>query len=302
MMEKTKLITVVGTNASGKSALGIELARRFNGEIISADSRQIFEGFDLCCGKVNAEERAMAVHHMLDVRKVGEPFSVSDFQEGCYRLIPEIAARGHVPFIVGGTGLYVAAVVRGYELMQGEPDMELRAELEQKELSELYPLLPPDELERLKNNPSDWKNKRRIIRCIEKSRTPRPESKDNVPRFDTLQLGLTWPMEIMEERIWKRLEQRLDEGMLDEVREYLAAGGNPQHLHDLGLEYRFILRYLTGEFKTEEVFKEELARAIRQFTKRQVTWFKRDESIHWLNTAADYKAEAAVLVEEFLNS
>ena len=301
-MDKTKIIAVVGTNASGKSALGIDLARQFNGEIISADSRQIFEGFDLCCGKVNAEERAMAVHHMLDVRKVGEPFSVSDFQEGCYKLIPEIAERGHVPFIVGGTGLYVAAVVRGYELMQGEPDAALRAELEQKELSELYPLLPDEERERLKRNPSDWKNKRRIIRCIEKSRTPRPEVKEAEPRFNALQLGLTWPMEIMEERIWKRLEQRLKEGMLDEVRDYLAAGGKPQHLHDLGLEYRFILRYLTGEIKGEAAFKEELARAIRQFTKRQVTWFKRDESIHWLNTAGDYRAEAAALVEKFLNS
>lgn len=301
-MEKTKIIAVVGTNASGKSALGIELARRFDGEIISADSRQIFEGFDLCCGKVNAEERAMAVHHMLDVRKVGEPFSVSDFQESCYQLIPEIAGRGHVPFIVGGTGLYVAAVVRGYELMQGEPDMALRAELEQKELDELYPLLPVEELERLKQNPSDYRNKRRIIRCIEKSRTPRPEAKPAEPRFDALQLGLTWPMEIMEKRIWKRLEQRLEEGMLDEVRDYLAAGGEAQHLYDLGLEYRFILRYLTGEIKDEATFKEELARAIRQFTKRQVTWFKRDESIRWLDVRGDYTAEAAALVEEFLNT
>ena len=301
-MDKTKIIAVVGTNASGKSALGIDLARQFNGEIISADSRQIFEGFDLCCGKVNAEERAMAVHHMLDVRKVGEPFSVSDFQEDCYRLIPEIAGRGHVPFIVGGTGLYVAAVVRGYELMQGEPDMALRAELEEKELEELYPLLPEDERERLRQNPSDWKNKRRIIRCIEKSRTPRPEKAEAEPRFHALQLGLTWPMDVMEKRIWKRLEQRLEEGMLDEVRDYLAAGGEPRHLYDLGLEYRFILRYLTGEIKGEAAFKEELARAIRQFTKRQVTWFKRDESIHWLNTAGDYRSEAAALVEEFLNS
>ena len=301
-MQKTKIIAVVGTNASGKSALGIDLARRFNGEIISADSRQIFEGFDLCCGKVNAEERAMAVHHMLDVRKIGEPFSVSDFQEGCYRLIPEIAARGRVPFIVGGTGLYVASVVRGYELMQGEPDTKLRAELEQKELSELYPLLPADELERLRQNPSDYRNKRRIIRCIEKSRTPRRTDRAAEPRFDALQLGLTWPMEIMEERIRKRLEQRLEEGMLDEVRDYLASGGKPQHLYDLGLEYRYILRYLSGEFKSEAAFKEELARAIRQFTKRQITWFKRDESIHWLDTGGDYRAEAAALAERFLNS
>ncbi|MBQ2895733.1 MAG: tRNA (adenosine(37)-N6)-dimethylallyltransferase MiaA [Oscillospiraceae bacterium] len=300
-MNKTKIIAVVGTNASGKSALGIELAQRFDGEIISADSRQVFEGFDLCCGKVTAEERALVPHHMLDVRRIGEAFSVSDFQEMSYRLIPEIAGRGHVPFIVGGTGLYVAAVVRDYELMQGEPDMALRAELDEKTLDELYPLLPDSERERLRQNPSDWRNKRRIIRCIEKSRQPTPAAKASAPRFDALQLGLTWPMEIMEQRIWKRLEQRLAEGMLDEVRDYLAAGAEAQHLHDLGLEYRYILRYLSGEFRSEAAFKDELARAIRQFTKRQITWFKRDESIHWLDIHGDYRSEAEALVEKFLN-
>lgn len=178
-MEKEKLICVVGTNASGKSALGIALAQRFGGEILSADSRQIFEGFDLCCGKVTAEERALVPHHLLDVRKIGEPFSVSDYQSECYRLIPEIVGRGHVPMLVGGTGLYVSAVVKGYALMQGEPDEALRKELEGKELEELYPLLPPQELQRLKGNPSDYRNKRRIIRCIEKSRSGEQAAAEN---------------------------------------------------------------------------------------------------------------------------
>ena len=299
-MEKQKIITVVGTNASGKSALGIALAQRLGGEIISADSRQIFEGFDLCCGKVTAEERALVPHHLLDVRKIGEPFSVSDYQSECYRLIPEIAARGHVPMIVGGTGLYVSAVVKGYALMQGEPDMALRAELEAKTLEELYPLLPPDELSRLKANPSDYRNKRRIIRCIEKSRSGEGAAAENEPRFEALQLGLTWPMEVLQRRIDVRLDQRLRQGMVDEVRDYLDAGGEGQYLLDLGLEYRFIYRYLQGEFADEAEFRAALSTAIRQFSKRQMTWFRREKDIHWLDGSGDYEAEAAKLAEAFL--
>ena len=299
MEQKQKLITVVGTNASGKSALGIALAQHFNGEILSADSRQIFKGFDLCCGKVTAEERALVPHHMLDLRNVGESYNVADFQSECYRLIPEIAARGHVPFLVGGTGLYVSAVVQGYNMMQGDPDPTLRAELEEKSVEELYALLPKDVLEAVMRNPSDRKNKRRLIRLVEKSRSGE-SGEHNEPRYDCLQLGLTWPMEILQQRIDLRLEQRLKEGMLDEVRDYLAAGGEPQALIDLGLEYKFIYRYLSGEYKSEQEFKSALSTAIRQFSKRQLTWFRRDKSIHWLNGGEDYTAEAIRLTEEFL--
>ena len=299
-MEKEKLICVVGTNASGKSALGIALAQRFGGEILSADSRQIFEGFDLCCGKVTAEERALVPHHLLDVRKIGEPFSVSDYQSECYRLIPEIVGRGHVPMLVGGTGLYVSAVVKGYALMQGEPDEALRKELEGKELEALYPLLPPQELQRLKGNPSDYRNKRRIIRCIEKSRSGGQGAAENAPRYDALQLGLTWPMEVLQRRIDERLDARLKQGMVDEVRDYLSAGGEGRYLMDLGLEYRFIYRYLQGEFESEAAFRAALSTAIRQFSKRQMTWFRRDGSIHWLHGEGDYLSEAAALVEAFL--
>lgn len=299
MDRKIKLITVVGTNASGKSELGIRLAQHFNGEILSADSRQIFRGFDLCCGKVTAEERALVPHHMLDLRSLGESYSVADFQSECYRLIPEIHGRGRVPFLVGGTGLYVSAVVQGYNMMQGEPDPALRAELEEKSLEELYALLPPSTLEVLMENPSDRKNKRRLIRLVEKARAG-GSSEGNQPRYDCLQLGLTWPMEVLQQRIDLRLEKRLQEGMVDEVRDYLRDGGDPQALIDLGLEYRFIYRYLTGCYADEAEFKAALSTAIRQFSKRQLTWFRRDRSIRWLDGSSDYHAEAIRLTEEFL--
>lgn len=299
MEHKQKLITVVGTNASGKSALGIALAQRFNGEILSADSRQIFKGFDLCCGKVTAEERALVPHHMLDLRNVGESYNVADFQSECYRLIPEIAARGRVPFLVGGTGLYVSAVVQGYNMMQGDPDPALRQELEEKTIEELYALLPKEVLDAVMQNPSDRKNKRRLIRLVEKSRSGE-SGEHNEPRYDCLQLGLTWPLEVLQQRIDLRLEQRLQEGMLDEVKDYLALGGDPQALIDLGLEYKFIYWYLSGKYRSEAEFKAALSTAIRQFSKRQLTWFRRDKSIHWLDGRADYTAEAIQVVEAFL--
>lgn len=300
MEKKPKLIAIVGTNASGKSALGIALAQRFNGEILSADSRQIFKGFDLCCGKVTPEERALVPHHMLDLRSVGESYNVADFQSECYRLIPDIISRGHVPFLVGGTGLYVSAVVKGYNMMQGEPDPELRKELESKSIEELYTLLSDEILDSLLQNPSDRRNKRRLIRLIEKSRSGEGGDVNN-PLFDCLELGLTWPMDVLKERIDSRLDMRLKDGMLDEVRDYLSAGGNPQALIDLGLEYRFIYRYLNGEFGSEQEFRDALSTAIRQFSKRQLTWFRRDKDIHWLDGTGDYTAEAISLTKEFLN-
>lgn len=299
MDKKQKLVAVVGTNASGKSALGIELALHFNGEILSADSRQIFKGFDLCCGKVTPQERALVPHHMLDLRSVGESYNVADYQSECYRLIPEIMERGHLPFIVGGTGLYVSAVVQGYNMMQGDPDPALRAELEEKTIEELYTLIPKDTLDTVMQNPSDRRNKRRLIRLVEKSRNGESREK-NEPRYDCLQLGLTWPMEVLQQRIDKRLDERLRQGMLDEVRDYLAAGGEPQALIDLGLEYKFIYWYLSGKYSSKQEFMSALSTAIRQFSKRQLTWFRRDKSIVWLDGSRDFTQEAIRQIKAFL--
>lgn len=299
-MSRDKIIAVVGTNASGKSALGIHLAQELGGEILSADSRQIFEGFDLCCGKVTAGERALVPHHILDVRRVGEPFSVSDYQALCYELIPQILGRGHVPMIVGGTGLYVSAVVKGYDLQGGDAaDEALRAELEEKSLEELRELLSEAERERLRQNPSDWQNKRRLVRAVERERQG-AEPRQNDPRYDCLQLGLTWPPEVLAKRIDIRLDERMKQGMADEVRDYLANGGDRAVMDSLGLEYRFLAKYVSGGFKDESEFRAALAQAIRQFARRQMTWFRRDESIRWLDASGDYKTEALRLCREFL--
>ncbi len=298
--ERPKIITLVGTNASGKSAAGIELAKIFNGEIISADSRQIYKGFDLCCGKVTREETCAVPHHLLDVRSVGEPFSVYEYQQLAYAAISEILERGRLPFIVGGTGLYVSAVASGYVLSEKPPRTEEHARLAELPVGELQAMLTPEAREYLEANPSDWQNKRRLLRVLEKTADGEPLRPRNEPRYDVLQLGVTWPRETLHKRIDQRLETRIAQGMISEVREYLENGGDRQVLYDLGLEYRHILLYLTGEYPSMEAFKQELSKEIKRFAKRQMTWFRRDPSIRWLDMESGFLEQAAGLIREFL--
>jgi len=295
-----KIIAVVGTNASGKSAIGIELAKRLNGEIVSADSRQIYRGFDLCCGKVTGEERRQVPHHLLDVRNIGEEFSVYDFQREAYAAIDQILQRGRTPFLVGGTGLYVSAVVHGYRLREGMGRTDLRERLEGLSLEELHRMLSPEARDFLASNPSEMQNKRRVIRAIEKSAQGEPFTPRNAPRYDALQIGVTWPKEVLDRRIDERLEARLAQGMLHEVEDYLARGGDGDVLYSLGLEYRYIYRYLRGEYASLDEFKTELSRAIKRFAKRQMTWFRRDGSIRWLDMSGDYRTQAQELAVRFL--
>lgn len=299
-MALPKMIAVVGTNASGKSAVGIALAQKFNGEIISADSRQVYRGFDLCSGKVTPEERRLVPHHLLDVKEIGEPFSVADFQSLVYDIVPQITSRGKLPFLVGGTGLYIGSVVHGYIMNEEPADNALREKLEALPIEELKAELTPEGRAFLAERPSDFQNKRRIIRVLEKISRGEPLNYENVPRYDVLQLGVTWPKELLAKRIAERLTARLELGMLDEVKTYLEAGGNRQYLYDLGLEYRYILWYLTGKFSSREEFIAELSRAIRKFAKRQMTWFRRDKSILWIDMSADPIAHAEAAVRKFL--
>lgn len=295
-----KIIVIAGTNASGKSSLGIELAKKYNGEIISADSRQIYNGFDLCCGKVTKEEMSIVPHHLIDICNIGDYFSVSDYQKKVYSIIPQIVQRGHIPFIVGGTGLYISSIINGYEFNDETIDLGLRKELETKSLDELKKMLPIDAMTHLKNNNSDANNKRRIIRLLEKIHNGEDLNVCNSPRFNVLQIGVTWPKEILDKRIEERLSLRIKQGMIDEVRQYLESGNSAQYLYDLGLEYRYILWYITGKYSCLEEFFDEMSRAIKKFSKRQITWFKRDKSIYWIDMQNNSFAQASQLIDSFL--
>lgn len=290
-----KVVAVVGTNASGKSALGIELAKRYGGEVISADSRQVFKGLDLGSGKVTAEEMQGVVHHLIDVREPNEFFSMADFQKMSYAAIEDIRARGRLPMIVGGTGLYVDSVLDGYVLSDKEPDLAYRAELEKLTTPELYDML----MGLMPDAQVDRYNRNRVMRMIERIHDGDSAVPTKEKRYESLRLGVSWPRDVLGQRIDERLERRLQEGMIEEVQGLMDRGATTEFLLGLGLEYRFITQYLLGEMGREEML-EKLAIAIKQFAKRQMTWFRRNPDIVWLDMAGDYMSQACEAVEKFL--
>ena len=297
MSDLPKLIVIAGTNASGKSGLGVELASRYGGEIVSADSRQVFRGLDLGSGKITPEEMQGVPHHLIDVCAPGDFFSMHDFQRLAYAAIDGILARERPPFLVGGTGLYVASVTEGYVMSDSPPDLAYRDYLETFETPRLYEMLvaavPGIEIER--------NNRNRVMRMLEKLHAGDDHVPRSAPRYDCLKLGVTWDRETLKARIDERLERRLNEGMIEEVRGLMDSGVSLQFLYKLGLEYRFIAQYLTGEIPRREDMVEQLGNAIKKFAKRQMTWFRRDRDILWLDMTADPFAQACAAIDSFLN-
>lgn len=294
---KGKLIVIAGTNASGKSGLGVELAARYGGEVVSADSRQVFERLDLGSGKITKEEMRDVPHHLIDVCRPGDFFSMADFQRLAYAAIDDILARGRLPFLLGGTGLYVDAVADGYELSDRAPDLQLRAHLETFETPALYEMLR----EKLPETEIDPKNRNRVMRALERLAADDYHPGQRTPRYETLKLGVTWDRETLKARIDERLQRRLDEGMVQEVEALLKDGVSEEFLMKLGLEYRYLTRYLKGEIGYDQMVLE-LGNAIKKFAKRQVTWFKKDPHIHWLDMREDPAKQAAALIEGFLQA
>lgn len=292
-----KLVVIAGTNASGKSGLGIKLALNYNAEIVSADSRQVFTGLNLGSGKVTPEEMQGVPHHLLDVAKPNDFFSLSQYQALAYNAIDDIISRGKKAFLVGGTGLYVNSVVDGYNLSTAPVDFELRKEIEGKSLEELIEILR-------KKNPAaleqvDLLNKRRVERACEKALSGGDDTKPSEPKYETLVLGVTWPREILYERIRERLDRRLDEGMIKEVEDLRANGATDEFLYKLGLEYRYILMYLRGEFKSFDDFYQKLFMEIRHLAKEQMTWFRKRKDINWIDMGKDPGKEAMELIDRF---
>ena len=292
-----KLIVIEGTNASGKSGLGVRLAEKYEGEIVSADSRQVFRGLDLGSGKITPEEMRGVPHHLIDVAEPNEFFSMHDFQRLAYRAIDSICARGKTPFLVGGTGLYVESVTEGYVMNDLKPDLEYRAYLETFETPELYQMLiqlrPGIEI--------DPKNRNRVMRRLEKIHDGDEESVPNQPRYDCLKFGVSWKPEVLRARIDERLEHRLSDGMIEEVQRLMDEGATVEFLKKLGLEYRYITQYLIGEIPDRQEMIDALATAIKQFAKRQRIWFRRDPAIHWLDMEAQPFEQACKMIDQFLN-
>ena len=286
-----KIVAIVGLTSSGKSGLAIELAKAFNGEIVSADSRQVYRGLDWCSGKVSAEEQSQAKHHLIDVQELGVQFTLFDFQNLAYTAIDDILSRKKLPFLVGGTGLYSRCIVEGYSLSQEKPNEKQRLELERLDKEELIKICQtegvdlPDEI-----------TKRRLIRLIELKRTPKMP---NQPKYEVLQIGIDWSKEEIHERIRQRLEYRMPH-MIDEIKALLETGVNKEFLKSLGLEAKFIIRYLDGEFKDYNEFFEFLFTEERHFAKRQKTWYNKEQNIIWINGNDNPLENAKIIIEKFL--
>ena len=292
-----KLVVIAGTNASGKSGLGIELAKKYNAEIISADSRQIYTGLDLGSGKVTKEEMQGIKHYLIDVAEPNEFFSLTDFQEKAYESIDGVFEKGGKPLLVGGTGLYVNSIVDGYNISKAPVDEKLRAEVASKSLDELIAILKekyPEALEKV-----DLKNKRRVERSVERALQGNTKDTENTPRYETLVIGVTWPRDVLYERIRERLDRRLEQGMIEEVVRLREQGATDKFLYGLGLEYRYILMYLKGEFESFEAFYDKLFMEIRHLAKEQMTWFRKRKDMHWIEMDKDPFEQAVKLIDEF---
>lgn len=297
-MKKNKLVTIVGTTASGKSSLGIDLAEHYKTEIVSADSRQVYKHLDLGTGKVTPEETARVKHHLIDILELNEPFSMAEFQRLAYDAIDGIANRGMLPFLVGGTGLYTRSVVEGYNLVDAPPNAELRRSLSQKSNEELRAILAEYGVTDIPLETSE----RRMVRMIEKRAAGFSAENESEPRYDVLQLGLTWDRETLYRRIAERLDLRIKQGMIEEVEEVIRLGATPEFLEKLGLEYRYTYRYLAGHYLSKQEYRDELFKEICHFAKRQGTWFRKEKNVVWLDSEGDYLSESKELIDAFIEN
>ena len=299
-------VVVLGATATGKTALAVKLAHAKHGEIISADSRQVYRGLDLGTGK-DLQEYGSIPYHLIDVCDLNREFTVFHFQQEVYRIFPQLVEKGALPIIAGGTGLYLDAIIRSYELIPVPEDPALRETLATKtqpELQDMLMALKPDI-----HNKTDLEQPDRLVRAIEiaRYRQEHPESAamhlHNVPPIKPKIYGISFERSILRERIRRRLIARIDAGMIEETEQIHAQGYSWERLESLGLEYRFTAQYLQGKIESKEAYIEQLYRAIGQFAKRQETWFRRMErngiEIEWIdgNEAAQLTAAAITELE-----
>ncbi len=279
---KTKILVVVGPTTSGKTPLAVKLARSFNGEVVSADSRQVYKGLDLGSGKVTREDMHGVPHHMLDVASPKRIFSVAQFQKMAEIATQEIAERGNVPIICGGSGFYIQALVDSTAFPEAPPDHKLRDRLEKKPTEELCRILR--KLDRRRYNEIDKHNRVRLIRAIEITKALGKVPRLRIPdgTYDPLFIGIVPDPEVLREKIHRRLRLRLRQGMINEVVRLHNDGVSWKRLEDLGLEYRYVSYFLQNKMNRAEMI-EQLEAEIWKFSKRQMVWFKRDTRIHWFN-------------------
>ena len=285
---KYDLITILGPTASGKTPLAAHLADKLGAEIISGDSRQIYRRMDLGTGKDLVDyvvDGRPVPYHLIDIVEPGYKYNVFEYQRDFLKAYEEITAKGKLPILCGGTGMYIESVLKGYRLLPVPENPELRASLEGKPLEELTRIL---EGYKKLHNSTDVDTAKRAIRAIEIEEyyKQQPPEYREFPTLNSLIIGVDIDRELRREKITRRLKQRLEEGMVEEVRGLLAEGIPAENLIYYGLEYKFLTQYAIGELTFDEMFLQ-LETAIHQFAKRQMTWFRgmerRGFTIHWLD-------------------
>ncbi|MBI2005086.1 tRNA (adenosine(37)-N6)-dimethylallyltransferase MiaA [Patescibacteria group bacterium] len=319
MAKKIRIIAVVGPTASGKSSLGVYLAQKCGGEIISADSRQVYRGLNIGSGKVTKKEMAGVPHHLLDVASPKKQFSADDFVKHSERAIKDItesdliyqvtfrAQLPPVPIVVGGTGFYTDALLGRITLPQVPPNQKLREQLEQKTVEQLFKQLKKLDPNRAKT--IEPYHKRRLIRAIEIAKYPnkllttgKNHRGDASMKYDVLWLGLKPNTEKLKKNIHTRLLARLKQGMVAEAKRLHARGLSYKRMEELGLEYRSLAKFLQKKISKKEL-EEEIERGNWLYAKRQMRWFKRNPDIHWVKSPPDSRAgktEALRLARKFL--
>ncbi|MCA9415382.1 MAG: tRNA (adenosine(37)-N6)-dimethylallyltransferase MiaA [Candidatus Omnitrophica bacterium] len=287
-MGETNCLTVLGPTASGKTSLAVRLAEHLNGVILSVDSRQVYRGLDIGSGKDLSEYVGQAgrpiPYRLIDIVDLDQEYSVFDFQTDFYRVFEETLRERRLPIAVGGTGLYLEAVLEGYEMVKVSCDRALREQLESLSTEELESRLR--EAKGSLHNTTDLSSRERMIRAIEIAEAEGEPMVQRAPAICPFIFGVEWERSMLRQRIGDRLKQRLEMGLINEVRGLRKQGASWERLVSLGLEYRFVSEFLQDRIKTENDLFQKLHSAINQFAKRQMTWFRRMERkgilIHWI--------------------
>ena len=284
------LLVVLGPNASGKTRLGVKLAHALSGEIVSADSRQVYRGLDIGAGKDLDEytcEGKRIPYHLIDIVGLEDEFNVFDYQQRFYEVFKILRARSVLPVMVGGTGLYLESVLKAYKMVQVPEDSRLRDELDRLSAEELKEKLV--EVKERLHNVSDFGSRERMIRAIEIAVHTQIDKPPEAPKIRPLVLGTGWDRRELRERIAIRLRERIQAGMIEEVEGLRASGVPWERLDALGLEYRYVADFLRGKIGTTDDLISDLTTAIGRFAKKQESWFRRMErggiEIHWIERA-----------------
>lgn len=302
-----KMITILGPTASGKTSLAAALAARIDAEIISADSRQVYRGMTIGTGKDLDDYRQgdrLISYHLIDICEPGTKYNLFQYQQDFHLIYNNIVARGVRPILCGGTGLYIESVLKGYALSPVPQNQALRDKLADKSLAELTEML--EDLKRrnhsVMHNRTDVDTAQRAIRAIEIETYNLEHPTDNrtLPPIDSVIIGVDINREERRRKITQRLKQRLEEGMVDEIRQLLDRGIAPENLIYYGLEYKFVTEYVIGKTSYEEMFRQ-LEIAIHQFAKRQMTWFRgmerRGFTIHWIDALDPMDSKVAQIMD-----